>query len=119
MKSTITLLLSILLIIASTVTLDAANYQPSGDATAAAGELDATFGNGGKVITDFNGNGDYLNGIAIQPDGKIIAVGSLVRPNQSYFCLARYNHDGTLDSSFGAGGKVAIDVRSEEHTSEL
>jgi uncharacterized delta-60 repeat protein len=68
------------------------------------GDLDLTFGTGGKVVTDFNGANDWLGKIALQPDGKIVAVGD-VHPIGK-FALARYNPDGSLDTSFGTGGKV-------------
>lgn len=71
---------------------------------AADGDLDPTFGNGGKVVTDFNNSTDWLSSIAVQPDGKIVAIGTTNPSNK--FALARYNPDGTLDATFGNGGKV-------------
>jgi uncharacterized delta-60 repeat protein len=74
------------------------------------GDLDPAFGSGGKVITDINGV-DRLNKIALQADGKIIAVGAYRLTNGvSHIALARYNSDGTLDTSFGANGKVLTTV---------
>ena len=76
------------------------------------GALDSTFGNGGKVATDFFGGDDGAVAIAIQPDAKLVAVGSAI--NVRVFCaLARYNIDGTLDLTFGSGGKVTTDFSSE------
>ena len=76
------------------------------------GTLDTTFGTGGKVITDINGTRDFANAVAIQPDGKIVAGGSTLVPAVSFvmFALARYNTDGSLDSTFGSGGKVTTQV---------
>jgi uncharacterized delta-60 repeat protein len=71
---------------------------------AAAGDLDPTFGAGGLVTTDFSGGNDYLGKIAVQSDGKIVAIGESFSPGK--FALARYNADGTLDATFGNGGKV-------------
>jgi len=71
---------------------------------AADGDLDPTFGNGGKVVTDFTSSTDYLNRIAVQPDGKIVAIGDTHPSHRG--ALARYNPDGTLDTTFGNGGKV-------------
>jgi uncharacterized delta-60 repeat protein len=72
---------------------------------ASAGDLDPTFGTGGRVTTDFGSGDDRANAVAIQSDGKIVATGSA-----SYaFALARYNADGSLDGSFGSGGKVTTD----------
>lgn len=73
------------------------------------GSLDTSFDADGKVTTpisnDFN-NYDYAYSVAIQPDGKIIAAGTSVGLSTSGFALVRYNTDGSLDGSFGAGGKV-------------
>lgn len=68
------------------------------------GSLDNTFGSGGIVTTDFDGSYDSGHSIAIQSDGKIIVGGS-----GYYFALARYNTDGSLDNTFGSGGKVNMD----------
>jgi uncharacterized delta-60 repeat protein len=79
----------------------------------AAGALDTTFGTGGKVVTPV-GSGtasDAINDIAIQPDGKIVAVGytSPTGPVSNIFVL-RYNADGTLDTAFDGDGKVITTV---------
>ena len=83
------------------------------------GTLDTSFGTNGFVVTRFPianqpsdvHEGGAFNGVVIQPDGKIIAAGG----SQSNWCcggfysdpvLARYNPDGSLDASFGDGGKV-------------
>jgi uncharacterized delta-60 repeat protein len=73
-----------------------------------AGVLDSSFGTQGEVRTDFGGNMDFANRAILQPDGKIIAVGlSRTRDNSEYdAALARYNPDGSLDSTFGNGGLV-------------
>ena len=74
----------------------------SGDAP---GDLDPTFGAGGKVTTVFGGDSRaYV--LVLQPNGKLVAAG--VGPNG--FALARYNPDGSLDTSFGAGGKVTTPI---------
>lgn len=74
------------------------------------GSLDTTFGDNGRVITDFNANAvnEGAFAAAMQPDGKIIAAGyvSMISPGEGYFALARYNPDGSLDTTFGNGGKV-------------
>ncbi len=67
-------------------------------------ELDSTFGNDGKVITDFGGT-DQGRAVAVQKDGKIVVAGT----SGSDFAVARYNTDGSLDASFGMGGLVITD----------
>jgi uncharacterized delta-60 repeat protein len=79
------------------------------------GSLDASFGTGGKVVTDFGGqppfnNFDALEDIALQADGKIVAVGVGSMIESSGFGLARYNSDGSLDHSFGTEGKVVTRI---------
>ena len=74
------------------------------------GSLDTTFGNGGMVTTDFFGNEDDAFSILIQPDGKIVAVGSANDPATFYdFAAARYLSNGTIDTTFGVAGKVSTD----------
>ncbi|MDQ3748191.1 MAG: delta-60 repeat domain-containing protein [Acidobacteriota bacterium] len=75
------------------------------------GSLDSTFGNGGKVTTDFFGFSDSARAIIIQPDGKLVAAGEVgVAAGLALdFGLARYNSDGSLDMTFGSGGKVSTD----------
>jgi uncharacterized delta-60 repeat protein len=75
------------------------------------GSLDTSFGTGGKVRTVFSAsNSEHATAIAIQSDGKIIAVGSANTSGSYDFALARYNTDGSLDTGFGTGGKLVIDI---------
>lgn len=84
---------------------------------AANGDLDPTFGNGGKVVTDFSSSTDWLSRIAIQPDGKIIAIGDTHPSHRG--ALSRYNPDGTLDPTFGNGGKVITVANVRESAAGL
>jgi uncharacterized delta-60 repeat protein len=78
------------------------------------GTLDPSFGAGGKVTTDFGTDGDYANSMAIDAQGRIVVGGGGPPASRCGSCtgsapgfeLARYEPDGTLDPSFGAGGKV-------------
>jgi len=64
-------------------------------------------GHHGKVTTDFTSGGDDAGGIAIQTDGKIVAAGTADDgTSDSMIAVVRYEADGTLDSTFGSGGKV-------------
>ena len=72
---------------------------------AQAGTLDPKFGKGGIVFT----TNTSANAGALQGDGKILVAGSISTvQNSQQPGLLRYNTDGTLDSVFGAGGKVLI-----------
>ncbi|HEY8199885.1 MAG TPA: hypothetical protein VII47_00870, partial [Actinomycetota bacterium] len=89
------------------------------------GSLDPNFGNNGRVQTDFTPDVDGINGLALQSDGqsdgKIVAAGvSNCKVDPAILCqqadvaLARYNTDGSLDGSFGSGGKVRTEVAGGE-----
>lgn len=74
------------------------------------GTLDAGFGEGGIVTMDGNGFDDTARGVALQPDGKIVVVGTLAGPDEvPGFLVARYTSEGTLDASFGTDGIVVAD----------
>lgn len=74
------------------------------------GQLDGTFGDGGRTFTNFNNLRDSISCLALQPDGKILAGGNTFQPDgndqKSHFGLARYETNGNLDLSFEADGKV-------------
>ncbi len=80
------------------------------------GLLDSSFGTGGKVTTSWSAGtlnfGAQAHSVAIQSDNKIVVAGD-VRTSSSFtefdFGVVRYNTDGTLDSTFGTGGKVQTD----------
>ena len=72
-----------------------ARYNPNGS-------LDPNFSENGKQTTDFGGGGDYANAVAFQPNGKIVAVGTI---GGDAFALARYNANGSLDPSFSGDGR--------------
>lgn len=81
----------------------------------AAGSLDTCFDDDGIVTTDFAARNDGAASIALQSDGKIVAVGgSDPGTNNSTFALARYNPNGSLDTSFGNSGKVLLDIGNGE-----
>jgi uncharacterized delta-60 repeat protein len=74
------------------------------------GSLDTSFGTGGKVTTAFGTVGDTPLAVVIQTDGKIVAVGYSNTSSGPVFALARYKIDGSLDESFGPGGKVTTAI---------
>ena len=73
------------------------------------GSLDRTFDYDGKVVTDLTTYMDELTGVAIQPDGKIVAAGFVNAGNSSDFAVARYNRNGSIDTSFGQTGVTQTD----------
>src|SRR6185295_5267343 len=66
----------------------------------------------GKVTTDFSGHRDQAYGVAVEPDGDIVVAGSTETSSDqqsSDFAITRYKSDGSLDTTFGAGGRVVTD----------
>jgi len=74
------------------------------------GTLDAQFGIGGKVLTAVGPGDDHANSMVVQPDGKIILAGRASTETDADFALVRYNADGSLDETFGTGGKIMTPV---------
>ncbi|MFF9914289.1 calcium-binding protein [Streptomyces sp. NPDC013457] len=76
------------------------------------GSLDTTFDGDGIVTTDFQDSGnDEGRALALQPDGKIVAVGGTANfSGNGAWTAARYNPDGSLDTTFGEGGKVVTEI---------
>src|SRR6185295_18081579 len=81
-----------------------ARYNPNGS-------LDTTFSGDGKQTTEFGGD-DGAGGVALQAGGKIVAVGA--GGLNSNFALARYNTDGSLDTSFSGDGRQLTDFGGED-----
>ena len=72
---------------------------PASEATP--GDLDPTFGAGGVAVIDEGGAVEYGNGLTVQPDGKIIGVGTTVSGPASNGLAFRLNADGSRDTGFG------------------
>ena len=79
-------------------------YLPDGD-------RDASFGEDGVVVTTF-GPFDEAWALVREPDGRLVAAGSSFTGEAFEFALARYAADGSLDATFGDGGKVTTTVGS-------
>ncbi|HEY5245932.1 MAG TPA: delta-60 repeat domain-containing protein, partial [Acidimicrobiales bacterium] len=91
---------------AGNATIDFVTKQLNAD-----GSLDATFGTAGTSVVEF-GATDIVNAMIRQPDGKLVLVGTTGAGNPATtgdFAIARLNADGSLDTTFGAGGKQTVD----------
>jgi uncharacterized delta-60 repeat protein len=74
------------------------------------GSLDPTFGGDGTVITNVSPGYDWVNGMALQPDGKIVLVGSVsAGDDNGKIGVLRYRSDGSLDPAFDGDGIVLSD----------
>ncbi len=73
------------------------------------GSLDTNFGNGGKTIVDMGQPGAFFYDVALQPDGKIVAVGAFgfhSSGNNSDYLIVRFNSNGTMDNGFDTDGII-------------
>jgi|GEM_PF-1859358 len=81
----------------------------------APGALDTSYGTGGRAEAAFGGASVALAGIAVQPDGSVLAAGSA----KSDFVVGRFDANGKLDEAYGASGYAVVNHRAEEGTDEL
>jgi uncharacterized delta-60 repeat protein len=77
------------------------------------GSLDTTFGNGGEVFAPLQHSysTEQIASVFVQPDGKIVVVvyyDQSGNPGQGYVSLLRFDADGSVDSSFGTGGRTLL-----------
>jgi uncharacterized delta-60 repeat protein len=77
-----------------------ARYKTSGD-------LDPTFGSGGITVTHISGASDDVYDVVVQPDGKIVVVGTA---GYADLAIVRYDADGSLDTTFDGDGIDTVDV---------
>ena len=89
------------------------------------GELDSSFGHGGKVLTGLGHRGsDEASAVVVQEDGKIVAAGTSDAYGGNFygigdFALVRYTTGGKLDASFGSGGKVLTDLSGAAYSKTI
>ena len=74
------------------------------------GTLDTSFDGDGKLMTDFGSGYDYCHSVIQQADGKLVVAGG----RDGDFALARYNANGTLDTSFSGDGKRTTDFGAND-----
>src|SRR5688572_13128966 len=77
------------------------------------GALDASFGAGGRARVDFATTEDRPNDLLLQPDGKLVVVGSWHNGSTGGAAMARFDSAGALDPTFGTGGKVTFTSTGE------
>lgn len=108
--------------------LVAAGYVQSGGAAGrdgclirftSSGQLDSTFGSNGVVTVDFGTTGDWLNSLLILDNNLIVAAGFKFQFGQPTPVIVRVNPDGSLDSSFGVGGRLDVYRMSGQFGSTL
>ena len=77
------------------------------------GALDNSFSQDGRLITAIGAEDDDAFSAALQPDGRILLVGESDNGTDLDVAMVRYNTDGSLDTSFGVGGKVTTAIGNE------
>jgi uncharacterized delta-60 repeat protein len=92
--------------------LFAALLIPSAQATP--GALDPSFGTGGEVTTAIGPGRDWANALTLQLDGKLVAAGTSYNASDEDMSIARYNPDGSLDTSFNGTGTVTTAIGSAD-----
>src|SRR5262245_688442 len=72
--------------------------------TPSAGVLDATFSGDGRATVAFpsRNSDDAAEVVVVQLDGRVLVAGQ----GGNNFAVARFNRDGSLDATFGTGGKL-------------
>ena len=81
------------------------------------GTIDSSFGENGISLVSFTdanssiGNNDFINAATIQSDGKIVIAGLSNGSGSDFkFCVARFNPQGTIDTTFGTDGKMLFPI---------
>ena len=85
------------------------------------GSLDLSFGVGGKIVAPLVADRDGIEGVAVQPDGKLVAVGHATTGNATVgttdaFVVRRFLANGTLDPTFGVDGKATPPIGDADAT---
>lgn len=84
------------------------------------GTIDASFGNNGQVLTDFDGNSDEIEDLVLQADRKILAIGTVnAISGAKEFGIARYLPHGSLDPSFADNGKIKARTLIDGYASQI
>jgi uncharacterized delta-60 repeat protein len=82
------------------------------------GQLDPTFGSGGKATVVFGSGVADVEGAAVLPNGAVVLAGT-VQPGGFDFAVARLTPDGALDASFGSGGTARVNFGGEDFARDL
>ena len=86
--------------------------------SAGAGDLDASFGDGGRVFVDTPNDTDVAAGVILQADGKLV-IGRANDSAADDFSILRLNADGSPDTSFGRNGRTALDYAGIKGTTRV
>ncbi len=76
------------------------------------GRIDLGFSSDGVITTAVGSSNSLAQSVALQPDGKIVVVGSSYNGNNNDFAIVRYNTDGGLDATFSGDGMLSVALGS-------
>lgn len=79
------------------------------------GSLDPSFGSGGILVADFGSVYDSIEDVTLQPDGRIVAVGSTRIASSDFVAIARFMPDGSWDASFSGDGRQIASPGTIDH----
>ncbi len=80
-----------------------------------AGVLDTSFGEDGWAMANLGGGVENATGAVLQPDGKLVIVGSALTQTMNDVVVARYNLDGSLDTTFDGDGKAVTEFAGDDY----
>jgi uncharacterized delta-60 repeat protein len=86
------------------------------------GSLDNTFGTSGTIREHISGgdkSGDRANSIALQSDGKIVAAGYSTTSSGPAFAIARFNTNGSFDSTYGTNGSTISHISGGGNSEDI
>jgi uncharacterized delta-60 repeat protein len=78
------------------------------------GAIDENFGDLGNVFPDITADDVYITDAILSPDGKIVAVGSIIVNNANSLIILQFEQDGSFDADFGNGGLRIFSIGGEE-----
>jgi uncharacterized delta-60 repeat protein len=81
------------------------------------GTLDGSFGSGGEVTAALGSSASLATGLALQSDGKFVVAGSSWSPRPD-LALARFNSNGTPDSTFNGNGLLVVDISAAPYNAD-
>ncbi|MFC4453617.1 hypothetical protein [Deinococcus sonorensis] len=80
------------------------------------GSMDPAFGVGGKVTTAIGSGHSGANAVVMQPNGKLLAAGYTTSPDgKTDAAVVRYTANGSLDATFGSGGRSVVGQNDGHH----
>jgi len=78
------------------------------------GTMDSSYGSGGAIRTHLGPGFNYVQDVAVQPDGKSVAAGYFEQNDKLHLTVLRFTPEGLADNSFGTGGHVITAIGQDD-----